>query len=89
MQNRTLDENARIFKALSHPTRLQLLCLIRDGRPCVGAMEEKLGLAQANISQHLSLLRNIGIIRAEREGHQVCYQIYNKKVLRLLNALLE
>ena len=77
METGRFEQNARIFKALSHPTRLQILHLIRERRPCVRAMEEVLGVAQSNVSQHLSLLRNIGIVKAERNGHQVCYRIHN------------
>jgi len=41
-------------------------------------MEEVIGIAQSNISPHLSLLRNIGIVEAERNGNQVCYRIKNE-----------
>lgn len=83
------QENARLLKALAHPTRLHLMFLIRDKQPCVRFMEETLGIAQPNISQHLSMLRNMGIVEAEREGNQVCYSIKNLKVLKLLDALLD
>jgi len=83
------DESARILKALAHPTRLQLVDLIREKRPCVKFMEEVLGVAQPNISQHLSLLRNLGIVEAEREGNLVCYRIKNQRVLKLLDVLLD
>ena len=83
------EDSARILKALAHPTRLHLLDLIRDQNPCVKFMEETLGLAQPNISQHLSLLRNIGIVQAERDGNLVCYRIKNEVVLKLLDALTE
>ena len=82
------EENARILKALAHPTRLHILDLIRDDHPCVKALEEVLGIAQPNISQHLSLLRNMGIVKAEREGNQVCYRINNQTVVKLLDAML-
>jgi len=83
------EETARILKALAHPTRLQLIGLIRDRQPCVKMMEDILGVAQPNISQHLSLLRNIGIVEAERDGHQVCYRIKNKNVLKFIDAIME
>ena len=82
------DEHAKILKALAHPTRLHLVHLIREKSPCVRAMEEVLGIAQPNISQHLSLLRNLGIVEAEREGNQMCYRVKNETVLKLLNVLL-
>jgi ArsR family transcriptional regulator len=89
MESLNYNEGARILKALAHPTRLHLLDLIRDNQPCVKVMEQTLGLAQPNISQHLSLLRNLGIVEAEREGNQVCYRIKNKTVVKLLDSLLD
>ncbi|MBN2030892.1 winged helix-turn-helix transcriptional regulator [bacterium] len=80
--------SARILKALAHPTRIQLLHLIKEQYPCVKAMEEAMGIAQPNISQHLSLLRNIGIVEAERNGNHVCYRIKNDTVVKLLNVLI-
>ncbi len=87
MESLNYQENAQILKALAHPTRLHILELIRKQQPCVKALEEVLGVSQPNISQHLSLLRNIGIVVAERDGHQVCYRIKDKTVLRILDAM--
>ena len=81
------NESARILKAIAHPTRLRIVDLIRNARPCVKGLEEQLGLNQPNISQHLSILRNIGIVEAEREGNQVCYRIKNKIISKLLEVL--
>jgi DNA-binding transcriptional ArsR family regulator len=80
-------EGARILKAIAHPVRLQLLDIIRNAHPCVRFMEEELGIAQPNISQHLSLLRNIGIVESQRDGNQVCYSIKNEIVLNILDSL--
>lgn len=81
------ETNAQLFKALSHPTRLHIIDLIKDREPCVKVMEEILGLAQPNISQHLSLLRNLGIVKAKRDGNQVCYQISNDRIEKLLKVI--
>ena len=85
--NRSLLENVRLLKALAHPTRLQIVRLIHERHPCVKTMEEMLGVSQPNISQHLSLLRNLDIIEPKRTGHQVCYRIKNPLVLKVLNVL--
>ncbi len=89
MDNIDYEDKSRILKALAHPTRLHLVCLIRERRPCVKVMEEILGLSQPNISQHLSLLRNIGIVETKREGNKVCYHIKNQMVLKLLDSLTD
>ncbi len=89
LQQFDYDERALILKALAHPTRLHIVNLIRGQKPCVRGLEEALGLSQPNVSQHLSLLRNIGIVEAEREGNQVCYRIKNPIVIKLLDVLCE
>ena len=89
MNERTYDEEARLLKALAHPTRLRLVDIIREQRPCVKAMEEELGVAQANISQHLSVLRNLGVVEAKRDGNLVCYRIKNKHILKLLSVVFD
>ena len=81
------DRSAQIFKALAHPTRLHIIELIKERQPCVKVMEETLGLAQPNISQHLSLLRNLGVVRAQRDGNQVCYQISDEKIVKMFDVL--
>ena len=81
------DRSAQIFKALAHPTRLHIIELIKERQPCVKVMEETLGLAQPNISQHLSLLRNLGVVRAQRDGNQVCYQISDEKIVKMFEVL--
>ena len=83
------EEKARLLKAIAHPTRLQLLNLMRDDCPCVRLMEEALGLAQPNISQHLSLLRNLGIVESERDGNQMCYHIKDPNVIKILDTLTD
>ncbi|MCD6117389.1 winged helix-turn-helix transcriptional regulator [bacterium] len=87
-KNQNYNERARLLKALANPTRLQLLELIRDTSPCVRSMEEELGMAQPTVSQHLSILRNLGIVESHREGHLVCYKIKNDCVLKLLDSMI-
>ncbi|NQT24058.1 winged helix-turn-helix transcriptional regulator [candidate division KSB1 bacterium] len=81
------NRNAQIFKALAHPTRIHLIELILEKRQCVKMMEETLGLTQPNISQHLSLLRNLGIVHAERDGNQVCYHVSNERITKLIDLI--
>ncbi|MFC1569602.1 ArsR/SmtB family transcription factor [bacterium] len=82
------DEHAQLLKALAHPTRLHIIQLIREKESCVKVMEEILGLAQPNISQHLTLLRHLNIVEAKRDGNQVCYQIKDPRVIKLLDILI-
>ncbi len=83
-----LEKQAEIFKALSHPTRLAIVCGLTQGDGCnVSKMVDRLGLSQPNISQHLSILKNAGIIEGYRCGAEICYKLTNEKVKILINNL--
>ena len=77
-------ETARIFKALAHPARVRLLRRLAEGECCVSEVEKCLGLSQPNVSQHLRILREAGLIRGSRRRTQVCYRISDDRVRPLL-----
>lgn len=66
---------ADICQTLANPKRLQILHLLKDGERSVGEMVRDLGLPKANLSQHLSLMRQKGILAARREGTVIFYRI--------------
>ena len=76
----------QVFKALSHPTRIAILELLRDGEQCVCHIEASLGLRQAYISQQLIALRKAGILAKRREGWNVYYRIINVEIYTLLDS---
>ena len=84
-----LEENAELLKALAHPSRLKIIGYLSSGKKCVKHIWEALGLPQPNVSQHLSVLRNKGILGYKREGSIVCYYIKNKKALEIYKLLLK
>jgi ArsR family transcriptional regulator len=71
------DEQAAVFGALADPTRLKLvklLCRQRDPDAlCVNALAGLLGVTQSAVSQHLRVLRSIGLVRGERRGYHIHY----------------
>jgi DNA-binding transcriptional ArsR family regulator len=79
---------ANDLKALAHPTRLEILALLRGGETCVCHMEAALGKRQAYISQQLMILREAGVIDSRKDGRQVFYWIADARVQGMLNALL-
>ena len=79
---------ARIARAISHPVRLQILNELRQNGAYVMHLTEVLERPQANISQHLMVLREAGLVRAMREGMTVLYQISDPDVLNVVDALL-
>ena len=76
----------QIFKALTHPARLAILEILRDGEHCVCHMEAHLGFRQAYISQQLSVLRDAGLIRDRRDGWNIFYQVTDQRIYSVIDA---
>ena len=79
---------AEVLKALSHPTRLRIVHLLREGELCVSRLEELLGIPQPSVSQHLQRLRYAGLIESERKGHLVCYRLRDDSAADVLRVLV-
>lgn len=70
-----MENFSEILKAMAHPVRLMILReLLRNPR-CVTAIHEILDVRQPNISQHLTILKNSGLVRADRDGSYRCYYL--------------
>jgi ArsR family transcriptional regulator len=82
-------ETAELLKAFSHPTRLAILEELRDGPKCVTDMEELLPARQANISQHLAVLRHAKLVDYAQDGALRCYYLCRPNLVQSLLALLE
>ncbi|ODA67861.1 Biofilm growth-associated repressor [Methyloligella halotolerans] len=80
-------EVAKLLKTLAHPSRLMLVCTLVEGEFSVGALEEKLDLHQPNLSQHLTVLRDAGIVETRRESRQIFYRLTEQKAAQLIEAL--
>jgi ArsR family transcriptional regulator len=78
---------ASIFQALSHPTRIAIVEALREGELSAGAIQERLGLEQANLSQHLAILRSRQIVVNRKEGNQVFYSLRNPVLLEVLDIM--
>jgi DNA-binding transcriptional ArsR family regulator len=78
---------SEIFQALGHPTRIAILDLLREGEMGVGAFVEQLELEQANLSQHLAILRARQIVVARKSGSQVFYSIRDPLLWKVLDLM--
>jgi len=87
MQETLRAFKASIFQALAHPTRIAILEVLRDGEISAGAIQEKLGVEQANLSQHLAILRSRQIVANRKEGNQVFYSIRNPVLVEVLEVM--
>jgi len=78
---------AGIFRALAHPTRVAIVEILRDGEHSAGAILERLSLEQANVSQHLSVLRGSGVVSTRKEGNQVFYSLKHQMLVDVLEIM--
>ena len=82
-----LIEVAAYFQALSEPTRLAILNLLREGERNVGAIAEATGYTAANVSRHLSMLTKHGLVAREGRGTSVYYRIADESVYKLCDLV--
>jgi ArsR family transcriptional regulator len=78
---------ANIFQALAHPTRIAIIEVLRDGELPAGTIIERLGLEQANASQHFSILRAKQIVSSRKEGNQVFYSVRDLLLIEVLDIM--
>ena len=72
---------AEFCKAMAHPLRLELIDLLKHRDATVTEMAEAVAASQANVSQHLAVLRARGVVRADRRGNEVVYSLANRKIV--------
>ncbi|MGA0609401.1 ArsR/SmtB family transcription factor [Caldimonas sp. KR1-144] len=82
-----LSQVASYFQALSEPTRLQILNLLRGGERNVGELAQACGYTSANISRHLSLLMQHGLVERESRGNAVYYRMADDSVYALCDLV--
>lgn len=87
MKNDIYQMRAEIFKVLGHPTRLKLLDLLKEGEKCVCEICPEMEMEQPNISQHLALLKERGIVDSRKEGLKVYYWIVNKEIFKVIDCV--
>jgi len=78
---------SEIFQGLANPTRIAIVELLRDGEMSAGKLIEKLGIEQANASQHLAVLRAKQIVVNRKAGNQVFYSIRDHALIEVLDIL--
>lgn len=78
---------AQLFQALAHPTRIAVLEALRDGEQTAGALQERLQIEQANLSQHLGVLRTRQVVVTRKAGNQVFYALRDDVLVQMLDLL--
>ncbi len=73
---------------MAHPARLMILQLLSESERSVGNLEKLLGISQANLSQHLNLMKDKGLLTSRRDGNQVYYRLRDNRLMGLM-ALIQ
>lgn len=84
-----IDRASRSLKAISHPLRLKILCVLGENEVNVQDIVESVGTSQSNISQHLAILRDKGILTSRKDANKVFYKVGDYRTLRLISMMQE
>lgn len=80
---------ARALKAISHPLRLKILCVVGDQEVCVQDIVDAVGTSQSNISQHLAILRDKDVLTTRKDANRVYYRVADQRTLQLIVMMRE
>ena len=80
----SIQQASAAMQAIAHPLRLKILCLIGNAELSVLEIVDAVGTSQSNVSQHLAVLRDTGILAARKEANKVFYRIGDPRVLEMI-----
>jgi DNA-binding transcriptional ArsR family regulator len=78
---------ALAIKAIAHPLRLKILCVLGEEEISVQDIVEQVGTSQSNISQHLAILRGKGVLASRKDANKVYYRIGDLRILKLIGMI--
>lgn len=84
-----IERASRSLKAMSHPLRLKILCTLGDQEVSVQEIVDYVGTSQSNISQHLAILRDKGILASRKDANRVYYRVSDSRTLQLIGMMRE
>lgn len=87
MNTEHVEAIASLLKTMSHPIRLKILCLLQDREMTVGDLRAEVKTTNANVSQHLSILRNQGIVSFRKDANYIYNRINDPRVLHLIHTM--
>ena len=82
-----IERASRSLKAISHPLRLKILCTVADTEISVQDIVSLVGTSQSNISQHLAILREKGILASRKDANRVYYRVSDARTLSLVGLM--
>jgi len=84
-----IETAARALKSIAHPLRLKILCVLGDQEACVQEIVDVVGTSQSNISQHLAILREKGVLLTRKDANRVFYRVGDARILQLIGMMRE
>lgn len=84
-----LNKRAAMLKVLAHPHRLCIVKGLKNNRCNVSTIQERLGIGQSAVSQHLTKLKACGVVRGVRKGREICYDVIDPLALEIVELLTE
>ena len=84
-----VERASRSLKAISHPLRLKILCVLGDKEFSVQDIVSYVGTSQSNISQHLAILRDKGVLSSRKDANRVFYRVGDTRTLKLISMMQE
>lgn len=84
-----IEQTSRAMKAMSHPLRLKIISVLADREVSVQDIVEQVGTSQSNISQHLAIMRDKGVLRTRKDANRVYYRVGDLGTLGVLQMMRE
>ncbi len=81
--------HAEMCKVFTSPVRLEILDMLREGEKSVNELVQLIGVNQSNVSQHLQIMKDRGILRTDKKGNHVFYSISNPKISKAFGIMKE
>ncbi len=89
MQNKIYELKANLLSALGHANRLRILEFLKDGEKCNCDIYPQLNLEQSNLSRHMKILQEAGIVSARKKGLRVYYKVTDERIFQILDIVTE
>ncbi len=87
MERQIVEMSAEVFNALAHPLRLKILEKLRTGACCVCKIIPYVRGEQSNVSHHLAILKRTGIVRSEKRGLEVWYEVVDARIFEICDLV--
>ena len=84
-RSENIEEASEAMQAMAHPLRLKILCLVGTNELNVQEIVDAVGTSQSNISQHLGILRDRGILLSRKEAYKVFYRVEDPRILKMIS----